>query len=667
MITFNYLMAQALIVLNAKRKKENTAKRIGGLFRDILLYLQNLILGIILKGQKDNETAIKAIVNPAKGDTYKASDTSHYWCYDGSQWNDIGEVISSDVALRGGSEKTVQYIDDEKANKGFSNFENGYVNKTSGEIIPNSVDFKYTIIRGISQIKSITYSLDNWIGGDQVSLIACYNENGGYLGSLLNAAPVKIENSEFLLLEGTETVILTTRDSATMDCSLLPNSLLSSYKSVVGVYDDVNREFLRQFNLTSPAIGVVDYKSLVLLKDTGITHRNFAIIKEPDTASVAFAYHPVPTQAAGVTPSARIAFGNTRVNYFFNFQNNTLNGFVDIFFCTPNDLINIGTMQHTEPFHIGDILRIDRRGLHFKVYVNETLIGSITGTKGVVDPMSGGFGFRDRLTNHFAKNIEIKKNHPKYMHISIDDTSAILRDLTTNAATYTSIFDNSVFAFYKYLHDTYGMVLSLFCFFDYQGFKLSDMTAQYKDEFIANSHWLKLGFHAENKDRNYNNVDESLCVAEYTKVYNHISIFAGYNSIDHMPRFHFFAAKKEALNVLRDTCGLKGCLTADDARVDNSGLTALERTAVNSCDDYFDHENQLYYCRTEYRMDNETAASITPKLEALYRSDANNDIYVMFCHEGKTNNQIGRDMLEACVKWAKEKGIGFDFPQNKVF
>ena len=100
MITFNYLMAQALIVLNAKLKKENTAKRVGGLIRDLLLYIQNIILGIILKGEKENEAAIKAISNPTRGDTYKSLDTGHYWCYDGTQWNDIGELIPSNLVTK---------------------------------------------------------------------------------------------------------------------------------------------------------------------------------------------------------------------------------------------------------------------------------------------------------------------------------------------------------------------------------------------------------------------------------------------------------------------------------------------------------------------------------------------------------------------------------------
>jgi len=55
-------------------------------------------IGTILKGEKDNVAQIKAIANPQKGDTYKAKDTGHYWTFDGSQWNDVGEILPNNAA-----------------------------------------------------------------------------------------------------------------------------------------------------------------------------------------------------------------------------------------------------------------------------------------------------------------------------------------------------------------------------------------------------------------------------------------------------------------------------------------------------------------------------------------------------------------------------------------
>lgn len=100
MNTIDSLLARALVVMNETKKRLNTATRVGSLFRDILLFLQNAVLGIILKGEKDNEAAIKAIASPSRGDTYKATDSGHYWTYDGTTWNDVGEVIPNDVATQ---------------------------------------------------------------------------------------------------------------------------------------------------------------------------------------------------------------------------------------------------------------------------------------------------------------------------------------------------------------------------------------------------------------------------------------------------------------------------------------------------------------------------------------------------------------------------------------
>lgn len=57
-----------------------------------------VLIGTILKGNKANATEIKAVTNPKGGDTYKAIDTGHYWTFDGSQWNDIGNILPDDLA-----------------------------------------------------------------------------------------------------------------------------------------------------------------------------------------------------------------------------------------------------------------------------------------------------------------------------------------------------------------------------------------------------------------------------------------------------------------------------------------------------------------------------------------------------------------------------------------
>jgi len=107
METLQNLLARALVVMNEIKERQNTATRIGSLFRDIIQYIQNALLGIVFKGSKANAAAIQAITGAQRGDTYRADDTGHYWVWDGTQWNDIGEIIPANIL-----EDVNQAIDD---------------------------------------------------------------------------------------------------------------------------------------------------------------------------------------------------------------------------------------------------------------------------------------------------------------------------------------------------------------------------------------------------------------------------------------------------------------------------------------------------------------------------------------------------------------------------
>ena len=90
--------------------------------------LQDTVVGTNLLGSKANVATIKSeVTTPQKGDTYKATDTGHYWKYndvisetnpyDPNKWVDIDIVIPSDVMIAGGITKTGAQLDNEKADK----------------------------------------------------------------------------------------------------------------------------------------------------------------------------------------------------------------------------------------------------------------------------------------------------------------------------------------------------------------------------------------------------------------------------------------------------------------------------------------------------------------------------------------------------------------------
>lgn len=101
----------------------------------------------------------------------------------------------------------------------------------------------------------------------------------------------------------------------------------------------------------------------------------------------------------------------------------------------------------------------------------------------------------------YIKDIEMPKE--KNFHISIDDTINCFKDITNKENQYKSIFDNTTFAWFRELHDKYGVVISCYVFYEDGDFSLEQCTRKFKQEFIDNSDWLRFGFHSANAETVY--------------------------------------------------------------------------------------------------------------------------------------------------------------------
>lgn len=139
----NNLLSRALTVMNERQREMNTASRIGSLFRDMINFTKNITGGTCLLGEKDNAAAIRTIANPKRGDTWKAFDTSHYWTFDGGTWNDIGEIIPSDVASK--KELSESQLASMSGSNIVSLHKGGYVNSVGGITSDNPENHKYIL------------------------------------------------------------------------------------------------------------------------------------------------------------------------------------------------------------------------------------------------------------------------------------------------------------------------------------------------------------------------------------------------------------------------------------------------------------------------------------------------------------------------------------------
>ncbi len=157
----------------------------------------------------------------------------------------------------------------------------------------------------------------------------------------------------------------------------------------------------------------------------------------------------------------------------------------------------------------------------------------------------------------------IDKKYDKSYRLSSDDNIRFLKEL--NEGDYKSIFDHPYLAIYKKAHDLYGAKVHINLFYefcdkaraDFSGeheyFNLSMMTNRYKDEFIANSDWLKLGFHsrAEYPDKPYKFADRKTVHDDCVAVCREICRFAGKECLSNCTTIHWGEGNREVVRELR--------------------------------------------------------------------------------------------------------------------
>lgn len=259
---------------------------------------------------------------------------------------------------------------------------------------------------------------------------------------------------------------------------------------------------------------------------------------------------------------------------------------------------------------------------------------------------------------------------PKYMHISIDDVYFILKELTEGP--YRSIFEHEVFKFFKDMHDSYGTVFSLYCFYrisEANEWTLSNMTDRFKEEFKDAASWLKFGFHSYNPIIKYNEmVEPEEALKHYNNIIDSIKHFAGPHSIDRIPRTHYFAGTVDIVRKWRDAdCGAEGFLAADDNREFNYYLNAAERNLLQKQPGYFEPKEQLYFLKTEFRLENIADPYEVLELAKQDQSQADShSIKIVFTHEKYLYEEEILDKIEASCRWAVDNNYVFAYPMENI-
>jgi len=264
---------------------------------------------------------------------------------------------------------------------------------------------------------------------------------------------------------------------------------------------------------------------------------------------------------------------------------------------------------------IGDTLKIkvifnasDNRNLtlngqplprvNFCFYRTEYVLTDYKNTLEVVDTDSGE---KWSIDVYF-----LKKAYKKY-RISLDDNIWFLQDLTENKDVYKSMFECPYLALLKSIHDKHGSKFHINIYYEtprHGGFNLTQMTDKYKDEWKANSDWMRLSFHAnaDKPDRPYWHATYEQAYFEMDRVHKEILRFAGEEAFAKtVTTVHWGDCSIEAAKAFRDL-GVKAFVSSYNWNTDNNTdirmyCDAEQCALIDKYGYYYDKEMDIYHFR----------------------------------------------------------------------
>ncbi len=270
------------------------------------------------------------------------------------------------------------------------------------------------------------------------------------------------------------------------------------------------------------------------------------------------------------------------------------------------------------------------------------------------------------------------RNYAGNYRLSLDDNILFLKDISDHAGTYQSIFDNPYLAFLREVHDTYGTKIHLNIYYQAEEFNLSQMTDKFRDEWRANSGWLRLSFHAlQNKpDNPYANsgYDEVRRDCELVKA--EIRRFAGEEQFDHVTTLHWGAATLEGTRALRD-CGytaLAGYFNVDAEESPVSYYLDMDaRSHVHERFIWRDNKEGIIFSRIALVINNHRLDRIVPYLNSLKVGTHKPGYIDLMIHEQYFHQEYieyqpdYRQKVMTAVKWAVENGYKPAFLSECIF
>ena len=233
--------------------------------------------------------------------------------------------------------------------------------------------------------------------------------------------------------------------------------------------------------------------------------------------------------------------------------------------------------------------------------------------------------------------------------LSVDDNIIFLADIHKNRDVYKSIFDNPYLAVYKKAHDLYRAKVHLNLFYELdemddfsekrEYFNLSMMTDRFRDEWIANSHWLRLSFHAKRNhpDMPYKNTTREEISRDCEQVQREIIRFAGRETLSDVTTVHWGECTLEGVRGIR-ALGVKGAAGYFEFNPDGSTLVSYfypsELVAhVGERDFWKDTEEDIIYGRIDLVLNIYKLEQIEGLLDEIYKNKTRAGFMELMIHE----------------------------------
>lgn len=135
-----------------------------------------------------------------------------------------------------------------------------------------------------------------------------------------------------------------------------------------------------------------------------------------------------------------------------------------------------------------------------------------------------------------------RKCKKKYVHISIDDVSKSLINLTNYQ--YQSVFELYLFKYLRILHIIFGAKFTLYVFVKDGEWSIENLPKKYAIELHKESTWLKFACHGISPQSN--EIDEILFFKAIQSVNNAFAV----DNVAKIIRLHYFTYPKEYIKVL---------------------------------------------------------------------------------------------------------------------